>query len=67
MKPKRNDRIAFDQIVSVLKIVRAGRLGVIEFGPPTTLAETDPLAVAARVWERLEADSSLPHSHSSAK
>jgi CRISPR-associated protein Csb2 len=41
----------FDQVVSRLKTIRAGRLGVIELGGTQPLAEGDSLVGPARVWE----------------
>lgn len=49
--PRRNDRTLLDRVVSSLKEVRAGRLGVLTFEPPCSLPADDPLITAARVWE----------------
>jgi len=43
-------RKTFDEIVSRLEVVRAGRLGVIALGPQA-LADRDPLIGPARVWQ----------------
>jgi CRISPR-associated protein Csb2 len=47
----RQMRKAFDEVVSRLGIVRAGRLGAITLGPPFELVSQDPLIGPARVWE----------------
>jgi CRISPR-associated protein Csb2 len=41
----------FDQVVSRLKTIRAGRLGVIDLGSPEALADGDALMGPARLWE----------------
>ena len=50
VRPCQDDRIQFDRIVSALRFVRAGRLGVIRLGPPSELAQADPLIGPARHW-----------------
>ncbi|MFN3351944.1 type I-U CRISPR-associated protein Csb2, partial [Pseudorhodoplanes sp.] len=47
----REMRKTFDEVVSRLAVVRAGRLGVIALGPPQALADRDPLIGPARVWQ----------------
>jgi CRISPR-associated protein Csb2 len=51
MEPQRGMRKAFDDIVSRLATVRAGRLGVITLGEPLSFSDNDPLIGPARVWE----------------
>ena len=41
----------FDEVVSRLETVRAGRLGVIALGAPVSFADGDPLVGPARVWQ----------------
>jgi len=48
---KRHMRTMFDEVVSRLRIVRTGRLGVITLGRPHTLSGHDPLIGPARVWQ----------------
>lgn len=50
-KGSREDRACFDDIVTTLTQVRAGRLGVLTLGPASALAAGDPLIGPARVWE----------------
>ncbi|WP_136661653.1 type I-U CRISPR-associated protein Csb2 [Nitratireductor sp. XY-223] len=49
--PRKRDRDVFDQVVSSLNQVRAGRLGVLDFQCPYTLKPGDPLFGPARKWE----------------
>jgi CRISPR-associated protein Csb2 len=44
-------RKMFDEVVSSLESVRAGRLGVILLGRPVSFDDRDPLIGPARVWE----------------
>lgn len=44
-------RKAFEQVVSRLEMVRAGRLGVIALGSPASLSDRDPIIGPACVWE----------------
>jgi CRISPR-associated protein Csb2 len=48
--PAWRDRALFDRVVSILRKVRAGRLGVITLAGPAVLADGDPLIGPARVW-----------------
>lgn len=48
---RRSDRALFDRVVSSLGEVRAGRLGVIALGGPSTPAGDDPLLGPAPLWE----------------
>lgn len=50
-KPQRKERRIFDDVVSRLEVLRAGRLGVIALGRPMPLSSDDPLIAPARVWE----------------
>ncbi len=50
-KGRREDRVCFDRVSRKLTHVRAGRLGVLNFGPASSLAVSDPLIGPARVWE----------------
>ena len=50
-KGSREDRACFDDVVTTLTHVRAGRLGVLTLGPAIALATGDPLIGPARVWE----------------
>ena len=47
----REDRACFDGVATKLTQVRAGRLGVLTFGPVRALAAGDPLVGPACVWE----------------
>jgi CRISPR-associated protein Csb2 len=51
LKPDSVERQMFDEVVSKLKTLRAGRLGVITLGRPIPFAEPDALAGPARVWQ----------------
>ena len=51
MKPDRGMRKTFDEVVSRLVTVRAGRLGVVELSQPTSFVGGDPLFGPSRVWE----------------
>jgi CRISPR-associated protein Csb2 len=51
MKADRRLRQTFDDVVSRLDTVRAGRLGLVQLGRPMELDRLDPLAGPARVWE----------------
>jgi len=47
----RRDGPLFDRVVSDLREVRAGRLGVLALGRPSALVTGDPLVGPARTWE----------------
>ena len=47
----RSDRALFDRVVSSLSEVRAGKLGVLALGLPSTLAADDPVLGPALTWE----------------
>lgn len=49
-KWRREDRACFDRVSRGLTYVRAGRLGVLNLGPASALASSDPLIGPARVW-----------------
>ena len=51
MHPPHPKRALFDRVVSELRHVRAGRLGVIVLDRPSALPPRDPLAGPAQVWE----------------
>jgi CRISPR-associated protein Csb2 len=51
MQSKPEMRTIFDEVVSRLETVRAGRLGVIALSPPLSLNAGDPLIGPSRVWE----------------
>ena len=51
MQPRGRMRKVFDEVVSHLATVRAGRLGVIALRQPLSFGEHDPLVGPARVWE----------------
>jgi hypothetical protein len=51
LTPDLTERRMFDEVVSKLETLRAGRLGVIVFDRPTPLAGCDRLIGPARVWE----------------
>jgi len=53
MQPHRSMRKAFDEVVSRLEAVRAGRLGVIALGQSVSFLGDEPLIGPARVWESL--------------
>jgi CRISPR-associated protein Csb2 len=48
--PTWRDRAVFDRVVSALKELRAGRLGVVALGSPVGLTGGDPLIGPARDW-----------------
>lgn len=50
-RPDRRMRRTFDEVVSRLRSVRAGSLGVISLGRPVSLDHGDPLLGPARVWQ----------------
>ena len=50
-KGRREDRACFDRVSRGLIHVRAGRLGVLNLGPASALAPSDPLIGPARRWE----------------
>ncbi|MCY4360682.1 MAG: type I-U CRISPR-associated protein Csb2 [Gammaproteobacteria bacterium] len=50
-KGNRNDRASFNNVATMLTQVRAGKLGVLTFGPACCLTAGDPLAGPARVWQ----------------
>jgi CRISPR-associated protein Csb2 len=47
----RKERQIFEQVVSQLETVRAGRLGVIALGAPMSLSDRDPIVGPACIWE----------------
>jgi len=49
--PRRSDRALFDHVVSSLREVRAGKLGVVALAHPLTLTAGDPLFGPALTWE----------------
>ncbi len=48
---RREDRVCFEDVVTTLTHLRAGRLGVLTLGPASALADGDPLVGPSRVWE----------------
>lgn len=51
LNPGRRERRMFDTVVSKLKTLRAGRLGIVALGGPTALADDDLLTRPSRIWE----------------
>ena len=49
--PRQSDRADFDRVVSSLREVRAGKLGIITLGNPRTLAANGPVFGPAQTWE----------------
>jgi CRISPR-associated protein Csb2 len=45
------DRVKFDQVLSQIEQVRAGSLGVIALGHPSTTTDDDPIIGPGSVWE----------------
>jgi CRISPR-associated protein Csb2 len=54
-------RRTFDEVVSRLNAVRAGRLGVVVLGSPESFADGDSLFGPARVWETRTAYQATRH------
>ncbi|MGY6215320.1 type I-G CRISPR-associated protein Csb2, partial [Methylolobus aquaticus] len=50
VKPSQSDRRAFERVTTGLETVRAGRLGVFEFGAAKELSEDNPFAQRSRDW-----------------
>lgn len=50
-QPGQKGRKAFEQVVSQLETVRAGRLGVIALGAQVSLSDRDPIVGPACIWE----------------
>ena len=49
--PVGNRALVFDRVVSAIREVRAGRLGIIAFGHPCGFVAGDPLFGPAQTWE----------------
>jgi CRISPR-associated protein Csb2 len=50
VKARRGDREEFERVTAVLETLRAGRLGVFEFGAPEELADEDRIMRRSRTW-----------------